>query len=133
MEKLITNAVFKTAPSAVETSAVSCSELAESTPVEVLSDSRGSALGIVSEVHDSRIQGDLERALEYSEAHPGRVGEITMQERTLAVFPKDDGRKVIDAFEGEDIETWQALTKLGGCDVRAIWGKESIVRIKIKN
>lgn len=94
--------------------------------------SNRSGIQVLNEAHDSWVQGDLNRVLEYSEVHPGRVGEITVQERTLGVFTKDNGNEVIDAFEKQGFETGQALTKLCGRDVLAVWGKESIVRIKIK-
>ena len=127
------NTLQEDAALAVGTPAASRSEV-EKTAADAVRppDSNHSGIQVLNEAHDSWVQGDLDRALEYSEAHPGRVGEITVQERTLGVFTKDNGNEVIDALEKQGFETGQALTKICGRDVLAVWGKESIIRIKIK-
>ena len=93
MKKLNENAVQETAPSSAEQSADSCSELLETHADAVLPpDSNHSGIQVLNEAHDSRVRGDLDRALEYSEAHPGRVEEINVQERTLGIFLAEKGR-----------------------------------------
>ena len=104
MKKLNEKTVPETAPLAAGTPAASRSGFLE-THADVLPDySSKSALGIVSEVHDSRVQDLLVQVIEYSKEHPGLVKNIRLRERTLGALMPDNGDKALDEFDLSGIE-----------------------------
>ena len=132
MKKLNENAVQVTAPLAVRMPAADPSEMVGTHADAVLPpDSRKSALGIVSEAHDSSVRDLLNQVMEYSKEHPGMVKNIRLRERTFGVLMPDNGDKALDEFEKHGSSQVQVLRNVCDGNVMAIVGKESTIDFNI--